>query len=74
MDGVSHGDKIANVYALKLKVFLNTHSFIPRDSLLSSIQSSLTGSHLHCKKCGVLCTPGLQHTIGVITHYVEVVC
>ena len=46
VDGVSRGDKIANVFALKLKGILNTHSSIPRDSLLSSIQSSLTGSHL----------------------------
>ena len=42
VDGVSRGDEIANVFALKL----NTHSSISRDSLLSSIQSSLTGSHL----------------------------
>ena len=45
VDGVSCDDKIANVFALKLGI-LNTHSSIPRDSLLSSIQSSLTGSHL----------------------------
>ena len=43
VDGVSRGDEIANVFALK---FLNTHSSIPRDSLLPSIQSSLTGSYL----------------------------
>ena len=46
MHGVSRGDEIANVFALKLKGILNTHSSISRDSLLSSIQSSLTGSHL----------------------------
>ena len=46
VDGVSRGDEIANVFALTLKGILNTHSSISRDSLLSSIQSSLTGSHL----------------------------
>ena len=28
---------------------------------------------LHCKKCGVFYAPAFQHTMGVITDYVEVV-
>ena len=32
-------------------------------------------SRVHCKNCGVLCTPNEQHTIGVISHLmVYLVC
>ena len=46
VDGVHGCDKIANLFASKLKGTLNAHSLLTRDSLLPSIQSSLTASHL----------------------------
>ena len=46
IDGVSGPCHIANLFGSKLDVTLNTHSSASRDSLLSSIQSSLSASHL----------------------------
>ena len=46
IDGVSGPCHTANLFGSKLDVTLNTHSSASRDSLLSSIQSSLSASHL----------------------------
>ena len=46
VDGVAGGCNIANVFASKLEGILNTHSSSPHISLQSSIQSSVTASHI----------------------------
>ena len=46
MDGISGGNNIANMWASKLSNLLNTHSPTSRDSLYSSLKSSLSDSQL----------------------------
>jgi hypothetical protein len=46
VDGVAGGCNIANVFASKLEGILNTHSSSSHVSLQSSIQSSVTASHI----------------------------
>ena len=46
MDGTSGGNIIANMWASKLSNLLNTHSPTSRDSLYTSLKSSLSDSQL----------------------------
>ena len=46
VDGVSGDAEIANLMASKLSTILNTHSPVSRDSLLNSIQMSLSVSEV----------------------------
>ena len=46
IDGVSGSGNIANMFASKYGSLLNKHSSSSRDSLYSSVQSSMTASHL----------------------------
>ena len=46
IDGISDSHNIANLFASKYSSLFNKHSSSSRDSLYSSVQSSLTTSHL----------------------------
>ena len=46
VDGISGGNNIANMWASKLSNLLNTHSPTSRDSLYTSLKSSLSDSQL----------------------------